>query len=177
MAFLKQTWKCVIWLLQLRLMLIFGIVLFRSSFAMDSRSLRLKGANWSSHSTAGIWESINVALKHFLQHSYHFQHILCTYYLSSWANAGFAVRKLWGCEIEIEVIIRLRTGVLFHGMISVSILFTFLEGEEHGKSMSNSMLFYTQKCCNNLCSANLGLGNSKLQKNISVFLSSLHWIS
>lgn len=75
----------------------------------------------------------------FLQHSYHFRHILCTYYLSSWANAGFAVRKLCDCEIETDVITRLRAGVLFHRMISVSILFTFLEAEERGKSVNNSI--------------------------------------
>lgn len=132
---------------------------FHSSFSMDWWSLRLERAKWSSHSTGGIWESITVALKHFLQHSYHFQHILCTYYLSSWGNAGFAVRKLCDCEIETEVIIRLRTGVLCHRMMSVSILFTFLE-EEHGTSVSNSSLFYAQHSCINLCSANLGLAYS-----------------
>lgn len=44
------------------------------------------------------------------------------------------------CETETEVISRVWTGVLFHCMISVSILFTILEGEEHGKSLSSSIL-------------------------------------
>lgn len=159
-VFLKHTWKCVMWLLQLWLMLIFGIFLFHSAFSIDSWSLRLEGANWSSYSAAEIWESINVALKHFLQHSYNFLYILCTYYPSSRANAGFAVRKLCDCGRETEVIIKLRTSALFHRMISVSILMTFLEGEEHRKVVSNSLLLYTQQCCSNLCSTNLRLGCS-----------------
>lgn len=155
-VFLKHTRKCAMWLLQLWLMLIFGIFLFHSAFSMDSWSLRLEGANWSSYSAAEIRESVNVALKHFLHHSYNFQYILCTYYPSSWANAGFAVRKLCDCEIEIEIIIKLRTSALFHRMISVSIL----EGEEYGKVVSNSILFYAQQCCSKLCSPNLGIGYS-----------------
>lgn len=35
-AFLKHTWKCIIWLLQLRLMLILRIFWIWSSFSMDS---------------------------------------------------------------------------------------------------------------------------------------------
>lgn len=141
-GFLKQTWKCVIWLLQLQLVLIFGIFFF--PFLIFYGFMEFKTRKGKMIITFN-WRNMRVktvALKHFLQHSYHFQGILCTYYLSSWANAGFAVRKLCDCEIETEVVIRLRTGVLFHRMMSVSILFTFLE-EEHGKSVSNSSLFYT----------------------------------
>lgn len=83
-----------------------------SSFSMDSWSSGLEGANLPPHLTEQIRGSIYVALKHFLQHSYNFQHVLCSYYLSLWANASFAVWKLCDFEIETEVPIRLGTDVL-----------------------------------------------------------------
>lgn len=92
-------------------MLIFGIFWIWSSFSVDSWSSGLQRANLSPHSTAQIKGSIYVAIKHFLQHSYNFQHILCTYYLSLWANANFSPRKLPDFEIETEVTIRIGTDV------------------------------------------------------------------
>lgn len=88
-------------------MLLFGILLIWSSFSMDSWSSGLERAILSPYPTAQVRGTICIALKHFLQHAYNFQHMLCTFYLSSQANAHFAVRKLCDFEIETEVTIRL----------------------------------------------------------------------
>lgn len=109
--YLKQTGKCIIWLLQFQLILLFEIFWILSSFSMDSWRSGIERSNLSPHPTAQIRGTIYIALKNFLQHAYNFQHILCTFYLSLWANASFAVRKLCDFDIETEVTVRLGTDV------------------------------------------------------------------